>query len=325
MSEAPILDLTFRGNKLVQSADEIGKLRRSNDAIDDHDELHRRMDEDGYLFMPGLLDRNEVIDARLEVLRRLDTCGLVDTENHALQDGYYKDGGSLGGYGSLTKDNTPLHRVLYSGRMMAFHEFFQGGPIRHYDHTWYRVKTPGPGGPTTPHYDIVYMGRGSKKLLTSWTPMGDCSYDMGGLIVLEGSHKLEELKQTYGATDVDAFCENTSAPDAGDIIEKAKAENRQLTSEERHKIEWNSTGAYSSDAIEVKEELGGRWLTAEFEAGDLLVFCMYLMHGSADNRSPKLRLSTDSRYQLASEPIDDRWIGEEPYGHGVQGKKGMIC
>ena len=67
MSDASILDLTFHGNKLVQSADEIGELRRSNDAIDDHDELHRRMDEDGYLFIPGLLDRDEVVEARLQM------------------------------------------------------------------------------------------------------------------------------------------------------------------------------------------------------------------------------------------------------------------
>jgi hypothetical protein len=325
MSEPSILDLTFRGNKLVQSADEIGELRRSDDAADDREELHRRLDEDGYLFVPGALDHDEVMDARLEVLRRLDGAGFVDSVNHPLIEGHYKEGGQMGGYGFLTEDNAPLHKVLYSGRMMQFHEFFQGGPIRHYDHTWYRVKTPGPGGPTTPHYDVVYMGRGTKKLLTSWTPMGDCSYDMGGLIVLEGSHKLEALKNSYGSTDVDAYCENTSAPDAKEIIEGAKAEGRGLNAEERHKIEWNSTGAYSSDAIEVKNELGGRWLSAEFKAGDLLVFCIYLMHGSADNRSSLLRLSTDSRYQLASEPIDDRWIGEEPYGHGIEGKKGMIC
>jgi len=30
----------------------------------------------------------------------------------------------------------------------------------------------------------------------------------------------------------------------------------------------------------------------------------------------RLRISTDTRYQLASEPADERWSGEEPIGHG---------
>lgn len=38
-----------------------------------------------------------------------------------------------------------------------------------------------------------------------------------------------------------------------------------------------------------------------------------------------LRLSTDTRYQLASEPVDERWIGENPIAHGLDAKKGMIC
>lgn len=39
----------------------------------------------------------------------------------------------------------------------------------------------------------------------------------------------------------------------------------------------------------------------------------------------QLRLSTDTRYQLASDPVDERWIGEEPTAHGPKAKKGIIC
>ena len=31
------------------------------------------------------------------------------------------------------------------------------------------------------------------------------------------------------------------------------------------------------------EHYGGRWLTAEFEMGDALIFGMYTMHGSLNN------------------------------------------
>jgi len=55
------------------------------------------------------------------------------------------------------------------------------------------------------------------------------------------------------------------------------------------------------------------------------VFCMNLMHSSSDNQTDRVRLSSDSRYQLASEPQDTRWIGEDPPKHGIRAKEGMIC
>jgi hypothetical protein len=51
-----------------------------------------------------------------------------------------------------------------------------------------------------------------------------------------------------------------------------------------------------------------------------------MIHASLDNRTTdRVRISTDTRYQLASEPIDERWIGENPIGHGMAGKRGRIC
>jgi hypothetical protein len=44
-----------------------------------------------------------------------------------------------------------------------------------------------------------------------------------------------------------------------------------------------------------------------------------------DNRTNRVRLSTDSRYQLATESADERWMGAEPIAHGPEAKVGMIC
>jgi hypothetical protein len=52
---------------------------------------------------------------------------------------------------------------------------------------------------------------------------------------------------------------------------------------------------------------------------------MYTAHGALDNRTDRLRLSSDSRYQLASEPIDERWVGPDPVGHQAAGKRGIVC
>jgi len=48
---------------------------------------------------------------------------------------------------------------------------------------------------------------------------------------------------------------------------------------------------------------GKPWATANFNAGDIILFGMYTLHGSLPNTSNRYRLSSDTRYQLASEPI----------------------
>jgi ectoine hydroxylase-related dioxygenase (phytanoyl-CoA dioxygenase family) len=195
--------------------------------------------------------------------------------------------------------------------MIGFYERFLGGPVRHLDFTWCRVKTSGTETATSPHYDIVFMGRGTSNLYTSWTPLGDIPKQMGGLMLLENSHRQEEIKESYGRIDVDVYC--TNAPDAAEI--------------ESGKKRWHhaDTGQYAKDAVAVGRELKSRWLTADYQLGDLLVFGMYTMHASMDNHTNRVRLSTDTRYQLTSEPVDERWIGEEPIAHGPAAKKGIIC
>ncbi len=52
---------------------------------------------------------------------------------------------------------------------------------------------------------------------------------------------------------------------------------------------------------------------------------MTMMHGSLDKAIDRIRLSTDTRYQLASEPIDECSVGEKPLGHVAAMKCGRVC
>ncbi len=327
MITATIPQLTYSGRPIAM--DQVGELRRSDDIVGDRAALWERMVEDGYLFLPGYLDRHDVLAARAELCARLFKSGVLDPARPPLE-GVVATGKPINSAATgpfmpvLAHNNPPLDKVLYDGPMMDFYEFFLGGPVRHYDYTWFRAKQPGTHTATTPHCDIVYMGRGTKALYTSWTPFSDVPCEMGGLMVLEGSHKNEALKQGYGQTDVDAFCEN-DGPTARQIVEAAQQQGRELTQEERAQIRWNSSGAYSHDAIAVRDELQGRWLTAEYQMGDLLVFCMYLLHASSDNQTDRIRLSADTRYQRSHEPVDERWIGDDPPAHGIRAKRGMVC
>jgi len=75
------------------------------------------------------------------------------------------------------------------------------------------------------------------------------------------------------------------------------------------------TGWFSNDPQEITDEFGGQWATTEFNAGDVLIFGMYMMHASLTNTSNRFRISSDTRYQRADAPVDERWVGEKPKGH----------
>jgi len=302
MTYAPAL--TSLGKPLDTRSESFGFLRSSADALGNPSELHERMKTDGYLYLPKLLLTNEVAAARLSILNELAGEGLLD-ENFPLQQAESKADTKTYFRPDLARDNQALQRLLYrtDGPMMNFFAGFLGGPIRHFDFTWLRCVAPGMGTP--PHADVVYMGRGTKQLYTAWTPLSDIDLAMGGLMVLEGSHHNERLRNGYGARDVDSYCENDPQDEARTAI--------------------GLNGWLSTDPVGLQKGMQGRWLTAQYQLGDVLIFNIYLVHGALDNRCSRFRISADSRYQLASEPIDERWVGKDPPGHGAAGKRGRIC
>ncbi len=299
------------GGVVIDTAPQcFGYLRNSTDLLDNPGGLRERMAQDGYLFLPGLLHRDEVLAARAEVVRRLVESGFLRAGTDPME-AIITPGKACTFMPELALHNAALDKVLYAGPMMAFFEAFFGASVRHYDFTWFRAIGPGSGTPS--HCDSVYMNRGTHNLYTAWTPIGDVSFELGGLMVLEGSHNNQRLKRTYGAQDVDSFCENK--PDAK---KWGKA--------------WGTGGSLMGNPNQIRKSVaagspsGGRWLTAEFRAGDVLIFSIFTVHCSLDNTSrDRIRMSSDSRYQPASEPADERWIGPSPMGHGPARKKGKIC
>ena len=126
------------------------------------------------------------------------------------------------------------------------------------------------------------MGRGTLDVYTCWTPLGDVTPEMGPLVLCLGSHRWGRVRETYGRCDVDR-----------DLIE----------------------GIFSRDPAELVDRLGGRWATAAvFGPGDVVIFGLYMLHASLVNTTGRYRLSCDTRYQRAGEPMDDRWAGAAPAG-----------
>ena len=100
-----------------------------------------------------------------------------------------------------------LERLIYGPkRDGTLYERLLEGPALHYDFTWFRPIGPGRG--TAPHCDLVYMGRGTQQVFTMWVPYGDVPLRLGGLMVLEGSHRKSALLRNYLSRDVDSYCVN---------------------------------------------------------------------------------------------------------------------
>lgn len=294
------------GHPLDMADDKVGLLRDSSDAADDVVELRRRFAEDGYLYMRGYLDRDRVLEARASLTSRLAEAGVLDPA-HPHVDAVCKPGSGYVFKPEITNNNPEVQNLLYGPELIGFYQRFYGEDVRHYDFTWLRAVGPGRG--TNPHCDLPYMGRGTHQHMTCWLPYGDISFELGGLMILEGSHKRMDLLENYVYRDVDSFCENKPADAAN-----AKAGK------------WTFSGTLSHNPPVLRNKFGGRWVTTEFRAGDFLTFGMFLVHASLDNRTEnRLRISSDSRYQRASEPIDERWVGANPPGHTTAGKRGRIC
>ncbi|MBM3459196.1 MAG: hypothetical protein FJX77_11765, partial [Armatimonadetes bacterium] len=78
LRERPIL--TSQGVELDGSPGAFGRLRESNDLLPDWPALRTRMAEDGYLLLRDLLDPEQVLAARGEILGKLAAVGEVDEQ-----------------------------------------------------------------------------------------------------------------------------------------------------------------------------------------------------------------------------------------------------
>jgi hypothetical protein len=232
-----------------------------------------------------------VEEARAQALESLVRRGLVSTapDQAALPQASISKSGFEPEDGRLSL----VRRLAFSERMMEFYKKFLNADVRAFDYLWMRYMAPGQA--TGPHCDIVYMGRGTTELYASWMPLTPVALKDGPLLILERSHRVESLRQSYGRMDID--------------------QNRNWRRLRFRHGRFFRGGDYSRNLRRGQKEFALRWLTSEFDPGDVVIFTPYTMHASLDNRSKKFRISVDARYQRAADPIDERWIGERPIGH----------
>jgi len=256
--------------------------------------LRENLERDGYIYVRGLLPKKQVETARHAVLKHLRDQGLL-AANAPWEEGMIgatpdSDQGRLTGAEALCRGPEILDCLEHDALREFFSKLFGGCDVLTYDYKW--LRTVKQGESTGFHMDTVYMGPETSSLLTCWIPVMAVPLDLGGLAVCRGSHREEgfsQVRETYGALNLDT----------GDV---------------------GGTGWFSEDPDEVAS-YGGHWETAEFEAGDVVVFGMHTMHGSCVNQTGRWRISFDVRWQPKHEAVDQRWMlnanGDCP---GLQGR-----
>ncbi|MFB7586121.1 phytanoyl-CoA dioxygenase family protein [Streptomyces sp. NPDC056169] len=274
--------LTSNGYRLDGSDRRLGRLEPVPDA-ERHDlgSLWHRLARDGYLYLPGFFDRATIEGFRRYYFARLAETGLTRPGSDP-SEGLAAAAGDV----DRARFRSVLFQRIVPGReyealcrhpaLVAFYQWFLGtGEVHLHRRKIIRHVGPGESGigtATQAHYDLVYLREGTDRIVSSWIPLGDCPIARGPLVYLEGSH------------------------------------HRVLADEAAGRLR-RPAASITADLPALAEEYDSRWLVTDFAAGDLMVHSAHIIHASLDNQDPagRFRLSTDIRYQAASEPIDTRW------------------
>ncbi|OCL12191.1 hypothetical protein AOQ84DRAFT_386297 [Glonium stellatum] len=291
------------------------------------EELHKRYEEDGYLFLKNLLPQPDVLKARENYFEFLSPSGVLkpgtapvegifdsskDTDNFpGIGAGVAGGNGRPGGeqaakfvdlaldahYQDWYAEEFCKHPALYDF-VAKFTSW--GKHTLSFRRTLLRNNIPGAKAIGV-HYDQIFLRYGEPTSITAWCPMGDIAIDGGGLMYLEKGHTLgQEVEAEFTA----------NAIASGLTEEEAKnAFNKNMM----------STGLLAEGPAEFGKFHNRRWLVSEYEAGDVVLHNPFAIHASTVNRDRNnvVRLATDLRFVDSSRPWDARWSNHYTFNDGV--------
>ena len=250
-------------------------LTVSNDAINDPQELRRRIEDDGYVFFKRLQAPDKLLALRREMLTTMQKGGwlvagtdpmdgIADISRQCTEG----DMGYTEVYHEIYKLEA-FHRSAHWPEVLETLEQVIGRPVLPHPQKIARLWFPQYTEHTTPvHQDFVHF-QGNFDTYTCWAPVGDCPIELGGLAVLPGSHKIDQVLDHHFSL---------------------------------------GAGGLRVDP----DELDGEWHTADYEIGDTLIFLALTIHKALPNLTEdRLRVSLDNRYQAIGDPIAEHML--EPH------------
>ncbi|KAL1655102.1 hypothetical protein SLS61_002413 [Didymella pomorum] len=323
---------SFEGQRLyvndgLLNPERVGALRQSSPDMP-LEELRRRYNDDGYVFLKGLLPKEDVLKAREEYFSMLAPSGVLKPGTQPVEGIFDADkdpadypgigaGAAAGNgrpgeetaeqfvdlalqahYADWYKEKFCKHPALkaFIARMTGWGDENTLAVRR----SLLRNNTPG-NKAIGVHYDQIFLRHGEPTSVTAWVPLGDVSLTGGGLIYLENGHTLgREVEADF----------TTKAEASGLTEAEAKyAFNQNML----------STGLLADGAREYSETFERRWLVTSYEAGDVVLHNPFAIHASTMNYDPNnvIRVGTDLRFVDASKPWDKRWDKDYEFNDGV--------
>ena len=231
---------------------------------DDPADIRRSFDENGYLLIRGVLNRDLVLGAKAEITGALRAQGFVREDS--------TDPIVLPGTTAIEVDGDPLHSLKSPEELMASPELQQAVDLAYGEKGYIarslgiRYSMPTDAAYLTPaHQDYFYI-RETDEFRMIWIPLMDMDIVHGGLTIASGSHK-HGLKEHVEAAGVYSY--------------SLKGRTQKgLTPDNVH----------------------GVWTSSPFEVGDLLMFHSCVVHRALPNTSDLVRLSLNAITYPARRP-----------------------
>ncbi len=262
---------------MTQSPRQLKPFVVANGVLNDPPRLRQIMQDHGYVFLKNVAPRQKLLDLRRDMLSLCREAGWIADSTDELS-------AQWSGAGPFTEGEPPYmdvyRKVLHLDSFKAVPEDpalidvmgkIIDGPVLVHRRKIGRITFPSNTAQTTgAHQDFFYI-RGTPETYTMWMPVGDCPIRLGGLAVLDASHKK-------------GFIDHITVPGK----------------------KYAGFGLPDERMPEEAKE----WHASDFELGDVLIFHSHTIHEALPNLTgDMIRLSIDNRYQLNGAAIEASSMG----------------
>lgn len=240
----------------------------SSALLNNSDALKDRFDRDGYIYIPGLLDTQPLMDLRRQIVDICADCHWLKPGTNPMdaiswtvpkvegEEEYFEV------YDRVQRLQD-FHALPHQSVLLEVMRALLGNTAFPHPLSIARLVFPDNQDWSTPPHQDFFNNQGTPNLYAAWIPLSDCPQSMGSLAILEGSHKLGLLPMEY-------------AHAAGFRQTSMTEESKPLT-----------------------------WVSKDFKAGDVIIFHSLAVHKALHNQTNQMRLSVDYRYQAEGEDISD--------------------
>ena len=225
--------------------------------------------EDGYLFFRDILDVDKILNYKNDFMTLLRKYNLIIPEgSEPVWSGVLPDSETGAAIAMEGSELKSLYEVGQSDEILEIARRIYGDPIHMFPETIPRAQPPEDAAFRTPAHQDIYFYERSLDFITAWTPYMDIDGSIGGLTLAENSHKRDFDKRLF------AF----GKYEGGRIVPGIPEDRIPNTT----------------------------WLSSDVNPGDVLIFHCKMIHKALNNKSNKVRLSSDIRYQNGLTHIDWR-------------------